>query len=185
MKSILYGPVTRIAVTLRIRGAPSVRTRALIWGCGLLAIFAASIPAALAHGRCAYIDTGPFAATDPKEQCIHPEMTCAPEDRYGCFKAPLQLKSAWIDGPDGRQLRELAAPFGYIDPDGVHWDVPAGFQTDGASIPRFFQPLIGGPWTEAYIKAAVVHDFYIRRQNVSAASVHKVSTWRCSPPVRI
>lgn len=150
-------------------------TRALISVYGLLlTILASSAPAALAAGRCAYIDTGVFAATDPKEQCINLEMRCAPGERYGCFKAPLQLKSAWIDGPGGRKLRELSSPFGYIDPDGMHWDVPAGYQTDGASIPRFFQPLIGGPWTEAYIKAAVVHDFYIRRQSVSAESVHKV-----------
>ena len=167
MKSIPYGQVIHIAATLRIKGRP-------LLGCVLLlAVFGTSAPA-VAGGRCAYIDTGAFAATDPKDRCINLEMTCAPEDRYGCFKAPLLLKSAQIDGPDGRQLRELAAPFGYIDPEGMHWDVPAGYQTDGASIPRFFQPLIGGPWTEAYIKAAVVHDFYIRRQNVSAEAVHKV-----------
>jgi hypothetical protein len=138
------------------------------------AIVQTSASAASAAGRCAYVDTGVFAATEPKEHCLNPEMTCALEERYGCFKAPLQLKSEWIDGPGESKLRELATPFGYIDPNGVHWDVPAGFQTDGASIPRFFQPLIGGPWTDAYIKAAVVHDFYIRRQSVSAEAVHKV-----------
>lgn len=150
-------------------------TRDLVRGLGLgLAIAAASASVASAGGRCAYVDSGAFAATEPKEHCFNIGMTCAAGDRYGCFKAPLQLKSEWIDGPGGSKLRELAAPFGYIDPDGVHWDVPAGFRTDGASIPRFFQPLIGGPWTDAYIKAAVVHDFYIRRQSVSAEAVHKV-----------
>ena len=182
MKSSLYSQALLIAVTLSkgrpLLGQPlavrSMSTSAVASGCVLLLAIFGTSPPAFAGGRCAYIDTGAFAATDPKDRCFNLEMTCAPDDRYGCFKAPLQLKTALIDSPDGRQLRELAAPFGYIDPDGMHWDVPAGYQTDGASIPRFFQPLIGGPWTEAYIKAAVVHDFYIRRQSVSAESVHKV-----------
>ncbi len=150
-------------------------TRDWVRGLGIgLAVIAASASAASAGGRCAYVDTGAFAATEPKEHCFNPEMTCAPGERYGCFKAPLQLKSEWIDGPGGSKLREIAAPFGYIDPKGMHWDVPVGFRTDGASIPRFFQPVIGGPWTDAYIKAAIVHDFYIRRQSVSAEDVHRV-----------
>ena len=60
------------------------------------------------------------------------------------------------------------------DRDGVHWDVPAGYQTDGATIPVIFHPIIGGPWTDSYIKAAVVHDFYIRRTTVNADAVHKM-----------
>jgi len=35
---------------------------------------------------------------------------------------------------------------------------PAGMRTDGASIPRFFWRLIGGPMTGRYRQAAVVHD---------------------------
>jgi hypothetical protein len=112
--------------------------------------------------------------TEPKQQCFKLDMTCGADEKYGCFEAPLAFKSGWVDGKSRAKLRELSAPFGFIDPDGAHWDVPAGFQTDGASIPLFFQPLIGGPWTESYVKAAVVHDFYIRRSSVSAGAVHKV-----------
>jgi len=35
---------------------------------------------------------------------------------------------------------------------------PAGTKTDGASVPRFFWRLIGGPMTGKYRQAAVVHD---------------------------
>src|SRR5437868_9520093 len=112
--------------------------------------------------------------TEPKQQCFQLDMTCGPDETYGCFKAPLEFKSGWFDGGGRGQLRELGAPFGYIDPNGVHWDVPAGYQTDGASIPLFFQPVIGGPWTDSYVKAAVVHDFYIRRSTVVADAVHKM-----------
>jgi hypothetical protein len=39
--------------------------------------------------------------------------------------------------PDGRNMK-LVQPFGYIDSNGQSWDVPAGENTDGASIPRAF-----------------------------------------------
>ncbi len=41
--------------------------------------------------------------------------------------------------------------------------VPKGFITDGASIPKIFWPLIGGP-LGPYAPAAVVHDFIYKYQ---------------------
>jgi hypothetical protein len=71
-------------------------------------------------------------------------------------------------------LRETASSFGYIDRRNIHWDVPAGFVTDGASIPFVLQPLLGGSWDERYIRAAVLHDFYIRRLAADPESVHRL-----------
>jgi len=34
----------------------------------------------------------------------------------------------------------------------------AGFQFDGASIPRIFWPVIGNPWESDIVQAALVHD---------------------------
>jgi hypothetical protein len=50
----------------------------------------------------------------------------------------------------------LTRPFRYISSQGII-TVPAGFETDGASIPRAFWSIIGphGP----YFRAAVIHDF--------------------------
>ncbi len=127
-----------------------------------------------AADRCAYVDVSLFGMAEPKQQCVSLDMTCRPDEQYGCFPFPLAFKDAWIDGGARGQLRELSAPFSYIDREGVHWDVPAGYQTDGATIPMFFHPVIGGPWTESYVKAAVVHDFYIRRSTVDADAVHKM-----------
>jgi hypothetical protein len=135
--------------------------------------FALSAPGA-AGGRCAYVDIDPVFAMKPEEHCFNLEARCAPDQHFGCFKVPLEFKEDWIRKSGQPDMRELAKPFGYIDPQGTHWDVPAGFVTDGASIPLFFQPLIGGPWTENYVKAAVVHDFYIRRSAVKAQDVHKM-----------
>ena len=127
-----------------------------------------------AADRCAYVDVGVFDMTEPKQQCFSLDMACGPNDEYGCFPSPLAFKDGWVDGGPRGKLRELSDPFTYIDRDGVHWDVPAGYQTDGATIPVFFRPIIGGPWTDSYIKAAVVHDFYIRRSTVNADAVHKM-----------
>jgi hypothetical protein len=137
-------------------------------------VHCAAVGSASAAARCVYVDVGAFDMTAPKQQCFSLEMACAADDPYGCFPSPLAFKDGWVDGGTRGMLRELSAPFSYIDPDGVHFDIPAGYQTDGATIPMFFQPIVGGPWTDSYIKAAVVHDFYIRRSTVSAAAVHKV-----------
>ena len=43
--------------------------------------------------------------------------------------------------------------------------------TDGASIPRWAQPIIGEPYNWKYLKAAVVHDHYCYEEN-------QVRSWR-------
>ena len=65
--------------------------------------------------------------------------------------------------------------------------VPKGFITDGASIPKIFWSIIGGPWGK-YGYAAVVHDYlyykhiYTRRRSdqifLEAMEVLGVSKWK-------
>ena len=43
--------------------------------------------------------------------------------------------------------------------------------TDGASIPEWAQPIIGKPYDESYLKAAIIHDHYCYEEN-------HVRTWR-------
>ena len=38
--------------------------------------------------------------------------------------------------------------------------IPAGYSTDGASIPRPFWALVGNPFEPDFIAAAIVHDWY-------------------------
>ncbi len=52
--------------------------------------------------------------------------------------------------PIGDGKYELAADFG---------DIPKGFQTDGASIPRFAWRVIGHPFESEYIEVFVEHDY--------------------------
>lgn len=46
----------------------------------------------------------------------------------------------------------------FISDDGHRVTVTGGFETDGASIPRMFYGLIGGPFSGRYVAAAVIHD---------------------------
>ena len=106
-----------------------------------------------------------------KDVCFNGNMPCS--RRYGCFKTGLKLgpKIHRRGAPDKKLLLKR---FGYIDPYGIHWDVPAGVETDGATIPPGLKPIVGGSWTKAYIKAAVVHDFYIRKTTADPKKVHEM-----------
>jgi hypothetical protein len=83
-------------------------------------------------------------------------------------------------GPDGRFVPatsrpkfRLLADFGFEDPQGRLWEVPAGTEVDGASIPRIFWTLFGGPFEGNYIHASVVHDHFCVTRTRSAESTHK------------
>ena len=58
---------------------------------------------------------------------------------------------------DGRDMT-LVEPFAYVDPRDARWDAPAGAVVNGASIPRAFWSLIGGPFEGRFRNASVVHD---------------------------
>ena len=94
----------------------------------------------------------------------------APEAQqsFGSFKG--KVIASFL--PDGRNMR-LEQPFGYVDPKGKHWDVPAGEETDGASIPKAFW-LMSPPFTGKYREAAVIHDYYCRKQAESWQATHNV-----------
>lgn len=82
-------------------------------------------------------------------------------------------------GPDGRflggepQVFQLLADFGFRDPDGLVWPVPAGTKVDGASIPRPFWAAIGGPFDGNYLNASIVHDHFCRTRTRTATATHR------------
>jgi len=75
-------------------------------------------------------------------------------------------------GNDGRKVT-LKEPFGYIDPAGLAWNVPDGYQTDGASVPAVLWALYP-PFTGEYRSAAVIHDYYCDSKQRSWEDTHKV-----------
>ncbi len=66
----------------------------------------------------------------------------------------------------------LKQPFLYVSKDGKKWQVPAGAKVDGASIPKAFYSVIGGPFSENYLEASVVHDHHCIIKQESWQDVH-------------
>lgn len=75
--------------------------------------------------------------------------------------------------PDGR-LVQLTQPFAYIDPFAMRWEVPPGYEVDGASIPQPLWSLVGSPFTGKYRDASVIHDRYCDLKNRPWGAVHRV-----------
>ncbi|MCU7839770.1 MAG: DUF1353 domain-containing protein [Candidatus Thiodiazotropha sp. (ex Troendleina suluensis)] len=75
-----------------------------------------------------------------------------------------RLKDKWVGRVDlsvmpgaGRKTWQVDSPLTFID-DEYQITVTPGATTDGASIPRMFWRLIGGPFSGKYIAAALIHD---------------------------
>lgn len=87
------------------------------------------------------------------------QSSCAePFVPSGKFVGQLKLKKdAECTFPGPWQVQER---FGYIDESGTGWLTVKGDCTDGASIPQWAQPFVGGPMTLRYLPAAVLHDHY-------------------------
>ncbi len=90
------------------------------------------------------------------------------QPNFGQFKGEVVAKFL----RDGRNMR-LEQPFGYVDPKGQAWDVPAGSETDGASIPRVLW-VSHPPFTGKYRAAAVVHDYYCQTKSRGWRDTHEV-----------
>lgn len=92
-----------------------------------------------------------------------------PEDR-GCFTGRFDLADIAGDADH----KTLVDDFGFVDPQGVGWEASSGDVTNGADIPALIQLIIGGPWDDDYLRAAVIHDHYCDRQVRSWADTHRV-----------
>ena len=72
---------------------------------------------------------------------------------WGHFSGPIETR--WEN--DGRTM-VLLNELRYTDPYGEVWIAPAGSRVDGASIPRAFWSMLGGPFEGKYRNASVLHD---------------------------
>ena len=77
-----------------------------------------------------------------------------------CFPDDLHFDDAGLYGNIRKFI--LTSSFRYISSLGVI-EVPAGFITDGASIPSVFWPFLS-PFGE-YFKAAIIHDYLYSKDN--------------------
>lgn len=60
---------------------------------------------------------------------------------------------------DGKLIK-LLADFVYVRPDGAKMTAPAGFRSDGASIPKLAWPVADSPFTGKNLFPALIHDYY-------------------------
>ncbi len=94
--------------------------------------------------------------------------------QFGYFEG--RVVAVWSN--DGRQMT-LNEPFVYVAPDGKKWNAPNGSVVDGASIPRLFWTLIGGPFEGKYRNASVVHDVACQEKMESWEEVHLMFYFAC------
>lgn len=90
-----------------------------------------------------------------------------PGKGWGKFVGP--IRTEWKSR--GREM-ELMEDVYYIGPDGYEWLAPKGDVIDGASIPRAFWTLIGGPYEGPYRFASVFHDVGCSRRFATWQDVH-------------
>ncbi len=79
---------------------------------------------------------------------------------------------------NGRDMT-LTEPFAYVDPRAVRWDAPAGAVVNGASIPRAFWSVIGGPFEGRFRNASVVHDVACEIRTREWQAVHRMFYEAC------
>jgi hypothetical protein len=82
-----------------------------------------------------------------------------------------RLAVDWLRDNNGKRAH-LREPFEFIDPNGRNWPIPSGIVVDGASIPKPFWSLIGGPFEEPYLKASVVLDYFCQIRTTHYADVY-------------
>ena len=72
------------------------------------------------------------------------------------------------------QVLKLREQLLYTDPNGVTYNVPEGFEYDGASIPKFAWSIVGHPFMPGYIRPAALHDLLCRTRPLPSSRVHKL-----------
>lgn len=100
------------------------------------------------------------------------------QNAFGSYEGlPVQVEFL----PDGRKVR-LVNPLAFTGVDGHPWPVDAEVIVDGASIPRVFWTLIGGPFEGLYRDASIIHDRYCDLRSRSWRDTHRMfhSAMRCS-----
>jgi len=110
---------------------------------------------------------------DKAEQGVQ-RTVAADAAAWGRFEG--QVVARWHD--DGREMT-LVEPFAYLDPRAVRWEAPAGAVVNGASIPRAFWSVIGGPFSGRFRNASVVHDVACVERSRPWEDVHRMFYAAC------
>ena len=80
----------------------------------------------------------------------------------------------WLTEDGADRAMRLVEDFAYRDPKGKVWEVPAGAEVDGASVPASLYTIVGAPFVGDYRRASVVHDYYCEQRTESWEAVHRM-----------
>lgn len=120
-------------------------------------------------------DTPPGSGPAPENAATFlGEVRDAFASDWGRFEG--EVVARWEN--DGRQMT-LVEPFAYVDPRLARWPAAAGSSIDGASIPRAFWTVIGGPFAGEFRNASVVHDVACDVRDRPWRAVHRMFYEAC------
>lgn len=88
------------------------------------------------------------------------------------FRTHLEMRE--VGEIQGRSIYLLLLPLIYEDEAGMRIVVPAGFQTDLASVPRL--PIVYGIWGDRAHREAVLHDYAYRKDAEPKLSFMRANT---------
>lgn len=117
----------------------------------------------------------PAPVNQPKvklDPCLSPK-----EGRCTFNALPLTLTPEFVSFP-GQEYRyqRTERALAFVDSNGQDWVAPSGTWTDGATIPGFATPFVGGPRNPRYVAAAAVHDAYCSVVN-EGGPVYHTRSW--------
>lgn len=98
-----------------------------------------------------------------------PQASAQRPESFGRFEG--RVVATWDDA--GRDMT-LLEDFHFIDSGQRRWTAPSGAIVNGASIPRSFWTVIGGPFEGRYRNASVIHDVYCESQSRPWRDVHRM-----------
>lgn len=82
------------------------------------------------------------------------------------------IRTEWL--ADNTRRMALLEDFAFTDASGKLWRAPKGSIIDGASIPRAFWSVIGGPFEGSYRNASVLHDVACQERSEPWQRVHRM-----------
>lgn len=93
-----------------------------------------------------------------------------------CFKG--SVVTEWLVHPNkpDRNMK-LLQDFSFVDEKGTVWTAPAGYEPNGANIPRPLWSFIGSPFYGDFRRASVVHDYFCedeRKFDYDSDEVHDI-----------
>ena len=146
------------------------KRRNAIVGClVVLVVFVGGFLACLAMLAMGLFDPRPVVVDEKAKGDTKPQAPIKIVEEWGHFSGTPKVEL--LSG--GRNLR-LTEDFAYVDPNKKTWIASKDSVVDGASIPKLFWSIVGGPLEGRYRNASIIHDVGCERMVEPWRDVHLV-----------